>query len=72
MSKKVQELDFTSLEIRELQERRYTILMAQEVADHKRQISPREAAQLDRYARWHFNSTFDLMVRECREMNDAL
>lgn len=65
----VKKSQVTSLEIRDLQERRYTIITAQEVAEGKRQPSDVELAQLDRYARWHFNSTFTKMVQECLEMN---
>lgn len=60
----------TPLEIRLRQERLYTILTAQEVADGKRQVSAIEKRDLDRYARWHFRLPgFDYMVQECLEMS---
>lgn len=61
----------TPIAVRLLQERRYTVLLAQDVAEGKKHPTPDEAMQLDRYARWHFNTTFEKMVQECLEMNDA-
>lgn len=70
MSRKNQKT-ITPLAVRLLQERRYTVLSAQDVADGKKHLTPDEATQLDRYARWHFNTSFEKMVQECLEMNDA-
>jgi len=58
----------TPLEIRQRQEKLYTLHLAERVAKGEILLSPAEKATLNRYARWHMETTFEALVAERRNV----